>query len=216
MHRCQPSALIGPPHKAFRHREESEASGSFKDNLSVLLLTVGEFSPGIDLRPSGWIRLCNVNFFTCRKRKQRFMPSHRNTCCSFKAYSTFLFICCWFMNDEGLWFNTVCLSRQLLSVCLPESCGNLDRTVNAKTVYECARQWGWVGERGSEHCRKSTTTKKKKKITHCWVRSVNKKIKQCLHRNTFIHIFPCCFSNAVCDWTCSVAPPSLNMSATLI
>lgn len=107
-------------------------NSDFKTN--VLQFNVGYLALRADQSLFYVTVLCHVNPFTCKKRKQRFMPPHRYPCCLCEAYCTFMFVCQWFMKDEVMWFKGIRLSEQLLSFCLLESCGNLDRIVHADIV----------------------------------------------------------------------------------
>lgn len=93
-----PSPYWSPHKLAFCPHGEPEPPETFRDKLCILQLNAGVFSPGIDQRLFWWIKLCNENSSTCRKRKRRFMPPLWHTCCSFEAYSMFLFICWWFIR----------------------------------------------------------------------------------------------------------------------
>lgn len=63
---------------------EPEPSLSFTDKAGILQANGGKPAHGVGLSLPSGNGLCNANPSTCKKRKQRFMPPHRYTCCLFE------------------------------------------------------------------------------------------------------------------------------------
>lgn len=78
---CCPVPSWSPHTPAFLLHGELDPSGNFSDKAIVLQANDGKPAHGADLSPFMGNGLCEENVSTCTKRKQRFMPAHRYTCC---------------------------------------------------------------------------------------------------------------------------------------
>lgn len=139
-HRRRPSLCSAAPARSPLLTASEIPFGNFDFKTSDSQLNVGDLAlEGDRLERLLCDRAVQCKSFHLQKKKKKeeakiYAPPRRYPCCLCEAYCTFMFVRWWFIKDEGMWFRGIRLSGQLLSFCLLESCGNLDRIVHADIV----------------------------------------------------------------------------------